>query len=493
MKHFFITILFLICLPTVYGQIYHLSLEESIEIAKKQSFDIQNLMQTKIIAENELKATTASLKTRVDMNFTLPQYTETIREWQDSTGISYFPIKTLQGTSYLNINQPLPTSGNISIRTGLSSTNDYNTNRRASQFNTIISLRQSLNSLWGYNDIQSQLKTARLNYERANKAYKREELNLVYIVSNAFYDLLLNQKQTEIAQMTFERWTDAHKISKDKYAAGLIREVENLQTEVELAFAQNTYDVSKTEHQALTNSFKRLIGLELDATVTLKSEMTNYSTVTINPNKAVEMALMNRLEIKDSEIGIELQKIQISRQKSAGQPQANLVASWEKTGVSNINRAEAFSNSLSGTWDNLLDRPANYQVGFTLSVPIIDWGRNKRLVRSAEARLKQTYLSKTDLERSIEVEVRNLVANLETTLQRLQSSEKNLSVAERSYSITFERFNEGDITPQDMSLEMTRLNTAQQNHLSAFVRYRLQLADLMRRTFYDFENDKPIE
>ncbi|MDR2149009.1 MAG: TolC family protein, partial [Tannerella sp.] len=70
---------------------------------------------------------------------------------------------------------------------------------------------------------------------------------------------------------------------------------------------------------------------------------------------------------------------------------------------------------------------------------------------------------------------------------------KNVSVAERSYSITLQRFTDGDIDSQALALERTRLNTAQRNHLDAFVNYRLQLADLMRQTFYDFENDVPIE
>ena len=494
MKNIIITICFLmICFPVAKAQIYHLSLEESIEIAKNQSYEIQSLLQDKIIAEHELKAATAQLRTNVSLSLTMPQYTETIRDWEDSTGISFFPVKTLQGSTNLYIQQPLPTDGRIYITSSLTSINDYNTDKRASSFRTRLGLTQPINSLWGYNSIRAQLKTATLNFERANKAYKREELNLIYNVSSAYYSLLRSQKGAEIALMNLERQTEATEISKNKYDAGLIREVENLQNEVDLADAQNSYDVATLDIISLTNFFKRLIGLELDATVTLKSEMDKYSIVNVDPNKAVEMAILNRLEIRDREIQIELQKIQISRQKSYGQPQASLDASWDRTGISNINISESFTNSISRSWDDLVARPSNYQVGFTLTIPIIDWGRNRRLVRAAEARQKQYYLGKEDEERSIEVEVRNLVAGLQTTLQRLQLLEKNVSVAEKSYGITLQRYTDGDIDSQALALERTRLNTAQQNHLAAYINYQLQLADLMRRTFYDFENDLPIE
>jgi outer membrane protein TolC len=174
-------------------------------------------------------------------------------------------------------------------------------------------------------------------------------------------------------------------------------------------------------------------------------------------------------------------------------PQASFEASWERIGVSNIGISETFSNSLSSSWNDLKVRPSNYQVGLTLRIPILDWGRNRSLVRAAEARQKQYYLGKEDEERGIEVEVRNLIANLQTTLTRLRLLERNLSVAERSYSITLQRYTDGDIDSQALSLERTRLNTAQRNHLDAYVNYRLQLADLMRKTFYDFENNTPIE
>jgi len=129
----------------------------------------------------------------------------------------------------------------------------------------------------------------------------------------------------------------------------------------------------------------------------------------------------------------------------------------------------------------------------TISIPIIDWGRNRSMVRAAEARQRQNYLAKDNEERSIEVEVRNLVANLQTTFSRLTRLERNMSVAERSYSITLQRYTDGDVVSQDLANERARLNSAQRSHLSAFVDYQLLLSDLTRKTFYDFQKDAPIE
>lgn len=96
------------------------------------------------------------------------------------------------------------------------------------------------------------------------------------------------------------------------------------------------------------------------------------------------------------------------------------------------------------------------------------------------------------IRRNIEQEVRNLVSNLTSSLKRLQLLEKNLTIAEKSFEITRQRFSDGDIDSQSLALERNRLNNAYVSHLNAYINYQMQLADLMRRTFYDFKNNREV-
>ncbi len=97
-------------------------------------------------------------------------------------------------------------------------------------------------------------------------------------------------------------------------------------------------------------------------------------------------------------------------------------------------------------------------------------------------------IAQLDLER----QVRNLVDDLNTSLKRLQLLENNIAVAEKSFDITHQRFSEGDIDSQALALERNRLNNAYNSHLHAYVNYQLKLADIMRRTFYDFQRNEAI-
>ena len=183
----------------------------------------------------------------------------------------------------------------------------------------------------------------------------------------------------------------------------------------------------------------------------------------------------------------------IKEQKAEGMIRGSLNAYYEQAGVStndiNTNLQTAFQRS----YQDFLDRPRNFGVGFTISVPLLDWGENRALVRAAESRLKQNVLRKEEVQRSIEREVRNLVDDLNSSLKRLQLLEKNVKVAEKSFEITRQRFSDGDIDSQALALERNRLNNAYNSHLRAYINYQLKLADIMRKTFYDFQKNQEIK
>lgn len=468
-----------------------LTLEQSIEIAKEKSLRMLKLEQTLKRAEYNLLSATNSLKTNIDLTLELPKYSDEVRTREDSSGISYYSFKQMQYEGYLTIRQPLPTDGSIFIQNRLTSYDDIQRDLRSTYASTRIGLEQPIDAFYGFNRIRATLKRARLAYEESSKSYKRAELNLIYDVSSSYYNLLMLQKSAEIALLDLERQTDAFEISQNKYDAGLIREVDALQMEVDLAEAQSNHDISLLNQSSAVNSFKDLLGINLHDSISLKSEM-NYEVVIISPELAVQYALENRLEIREQEIQIELQQLNIKQQKAAGMVKASLNAYYEKLGVDQEFNKGLFA-SAGDSYRNYGDRPSNFGVGFSLRIPILDWGVNRARVRETESYLQQIKYTKLEVERGIETEVTTLVSRITSNLKRLQLLEKNVKVAEKSFDITLQRYADGDIDSQSLALERNRMNTAYTSHLNAYINYQLSLADLMRKTFYDFRTQMLIE
>ena len=490
-KHL-ITFCILLTALTAKADTYLLTLQESIELAKEKSYTMRNLKEELKIAEYNLKSATSSLKTHIDFSLTMPEFNQTVRTWDDTTGVSFYSVKRMDYGGMITVNQPLITNGNIYWETGLNSYDDFYNQDRSATFNTRLRLRQPIDALYGYNAIRSSLKSARLDHERTSKSLRREELNLEYRVSSSYYNLLSLQRSAEIAKLDYERQTEANEIAQNKYASGLIREVDALQMEVDLAEAQNSYEMALINQESAINSFKELLGIELTDSVVLKDDL-RYTIVTIDADRAVEYALKNRTELRERDIAIEQQEMSIRQRKAEGMVRGYFDAYVQKTGTSMGDLGTTYGTTIQNSASDFMDRPINYGVGVTLSVPLLDWGENKARVRAAEARQRQNYLAKEELERSIETEIRNSVAQLNNNLKRLQLLEKNVTIAEKSFAITLQRFTDGDIDSQTLALERNRLNSAYRNHLSAYIAYQLSLADIMRKTLYDFEKGEGID
>lgn len=125
----------------------------------------------------------------------------------------------------------------------------------------------------------------------------------------------------------------------------------------------------------------------------------------VDPVLAVEMALKNRLEVREQEIQIELQKLTIKQQRANGMIRGSIDAYFERAGVDQQEGVGLLA-SIKNSYNNLLDRNASYGVGLTITIPILDWGENRALVRAAESRLKQYNYRKEEVEREIETEVK---------------------------------------------------------------------------------------
>jgi len=489
----FIVILFLVgnCAFSQKGEVLKLDLKLSIAIAKDKSFTMLILKEGLNSAQYQLKAAKSSFRTKIDMDLTVPNYSESIIDFQDSDGMTYFSNKSLSYSGSLTIDQPLPTDGRLFVRTSMFNTDDYDQDEKFMKLQTRIGLTQPIQSLYAYNSIKSEYKRAKLNYELTNKRLKRNELDLIYKVSKAFYDLHSSLEHKNITKKSMERLMEAYDIALNKYKSGLIREVEALQMEVDLGEAKNSYDLSMVNYESQQNRFKQVLGLPLSLKIELESNF-NYKPIVIDVNIAVAKALENRLELKEQELQIELTNIDLKRIKARGTISGNLEAYYDFVGMDSYDINKSLGGAINGTWSTLKNRPANFGVMLKLKIPILDWGENRARVHSVESQIKQSVYQQESQTIEIESEVIRTVNEVHSTLRRFELLKKNKIIAEKSFEISRSRFTNGDIDSQALALDRERLDKTNESHLRAYIDYKLKLADLMRKTFYDFENENDI-
>jgi len=480
-----------------------LTLDESIAIALDKSYSIKNLQQYVIAAERNLWAAKAGYRTRITSSFYTPQYDEgfTLVEQAEGNPVAK-QFGSFQMRGVLDIVQPMPWiplgGGDLTFRSEAYQLNSWTPSReipeldiKSNQFYTSLSVIAN-KPLFTINTVALELKQAELDFEKQSRFFKRSELDLVYQVTNSFFQLYRWSQQYEIDKEKVERQEEIYKTTKIKFDAGLIAEVDAMQAEVDLIQYRNELKTSEGMLQEQEASFKQLIGIPLNVPVKVITEL-ELKPVAVDVQKAIDLALTNRSEIVEKQIDIENQKIDIKQIDARVSVKGNLIGYYKFSGFSDPTLPYGTSSSdlFTSSWDVLKKTPSR-GVTFNLEIPLFDWGRNKAQVDAAKASLEREELNLKDLYVTIEREVRDVVRKVYEAYDRVQMLAKSVEVGKKSFDISLQRFANGDITSVELARASDQLNTAKLSYLSAYNEYKLALADLKRKTLYDFERNRSL-
>jgi outer membrane protein TolC len=470
-----------------------LSIEEAVGIALKESYTVRSNDENRKAIQYEYLYYKAQFKPRLDLNLYTPSWNEAVSAVAQTNDLPvYNSTSSIQFGGDLRFTYVLPTGGNLALMGNLYHENlrttfaqDYSTLKRKqaySQFGLLFD-----QPVFTKNKLRENLRMAQYQYEQAELFFTRTQMDIVYKVTQGFYDVYKAAYEKQINEEQLHNAQEALRIAKLKFETGnipegdlLVTEINALQSDVKLSESTGRYETQKDE-------FKLLIGIDMTTEIDITAEM-DFETVTIDLNTAVEQALANRLEVKENEYDIKLQQIEIDRAKREREIKGNINAYYDFTGLSTQpgNVPELFRSS----FDNFAMRPPNRGITFTLTVPILDWGRGRNKVKGQTIRLNEKKLELENTNDLIVKEIREIVRTVYEAEKRFRINQRNRDNATNSYRIFRLRFENGDISGQELATEQERLSQVQLAYIDAYITYQLALADLKRRTMWDFENNR---
>ena len=474
-----------------------LTLQQAIDYALQRSFNVKFLGLSLEAARQNLIARKGNFKTNAQLRLDSPSLNEQLLSIEVANGLpSYSTRGTLRFSGALDINQPLPTNGVFTLSSQLYQQNVSTllaaNELKRKDFLTSIGLRLN-QPLFTINTLKLGFEEANLNYERASGQIRRNELEVIYNVTQTFYDLYRATRALEIAREDMKQQEEAYNLASKKFSAGLIPEVEALQTEVDLAQSRNRVYSAESALNRQEDIFKQTVGMPLTEKIAVFTQV-EFKPFAIDLEKALTHGLQNRSEIREQAIDKRLQEIELKRTDARSELKAELSGYYDLTGISDAalpydtGTRELFRSS----WNDLKNRPKNRGVLFSITMPLWDSGVNGAEVSSAKARLDQAALSLDNERISVEREIKDVVARVREAENRLGVLEKSQKLAERSYEISLARFDNGDITAQELALDRNRLTQARSAYLDAYIDYQTAVADLKRKTLYDFANNRSL-
>lgn len=489
-------LVFISVMPRSYAQERRkLSYQEAVAIALKQSYTVKSYLEDKNAMQFYFNYYKAMFKPRMDLSIFTPSWNESVIPVQRPDGLPvYNSFGSMQLGADLKFTYMLPTGGNFALRSLMYRDNQTTTlpqqnylELKTDQAYSSLSLSFT-QPIFTRNTLRENLTEAKYQLERSTSVFTRQQMNIIYNVTVAYYNLYRLTRNVEIARERLTNSEEALRISRLKAETGRIPLGDVLISEVDAATNRGNLSEAIGTLQRSEDDFKQLIGLDLDEDLQILTDL-QYDTFSVDLNKAVSEALGHRLELNEADLNVKLQQIKLDRAKRVRELSGEISAYYDITGVSTLGTGTT-RDLFQSSFNNFVDRPPNRGVTFTLSYPVFDWGRGSSRMQQETANLRRSKLDMENLEVTIIKEVRDVVRSLEEAKNRLRILEQNQRVSERSYEISRVRFENGDLSSQELAREQERLAQSQLDYLSAFITYQMTVAELKRTTLWDFKNNR---
>jgi len=457
-----------------------LTLDHTLQIAMKNSPQIQSSLLSMERSQQTLKANKAALKSQFTLSLNPFNYSKK-RSFDEYTS-SWYTNESWGSSGKLRVSQPiLWTNGTVSLIDDFGWQKN-NSTAGSSRDNEVFSNNVYMNlsqPLFTYNKLKVQLKEIELDLENSKLSYALKKLTVERVVTQDFYNVYMDQMELTIAMEEEANTKKSYEIIKNKVDAGLSAMEELYQAELNYSSAQSTVLNAKASLENEKDQLKQYIGMDIYEEITVMADV-NSTPVKVDLKKAIDNGLKSRMEL--SQYGIQVQTSQFDM--------LSVKADNEFDGSLNLSMGIIGENkNLSDIYKNPTKNPT---VSLSFNIPIIDWGEKKAKIKAQEASMARTQLDFDDEKTTIVVDIRNCYRTMNNILLQIKIAEQGVRNAQLTYDINLERYSNGDLTGMDLNQYQSQLSAKKKNYAQSLINYKIQLLNLKIYSMYDFEKQKPL-
>jgi outer membrane protein TolC len=295
------------------------------------------------------------------------------------------------------------------------------------------------------------LREAQIGLREQVETLRATKLNVEFDAKRLYYGLLLAYETKRIAEDLVTQAKEHYENVSGQYDQGTASKFDALQSKVQVSLlipqlisAQNAIDMIMAE-------MDKLIGLKVGEDVIIKDKLA-YLPIIIKEGDFLQEAYLNEPEMILRGLGIDMKKWAIKYARAGWLPQVD------------------FGTQLSYNTGNLKDifqnRFQNWNIGFTVSMPIFDGFATKAKVDAARAQYLQSKVEKENYADQVAVDMRKACLDLKEAFEVIKSQQDNLEDAKEALKISYVRYNNGvgvnlDVLDAQVALARVEKNLAE--------------------------------
>jgi outer membrane protein TolC len=485
MKKVKIIIAILLILKTVIAtpqDTIHLTLDQVIETANKNSLDAFRAKNMYLARYWEYKSFRAKQLPSLDLNLTPLDFRRTMTkryDYEQDIDV-YREQKTMDNYARLSLSQNLPViGGEVYIDTDLSRLVNYGDEDLTTFSATWLRIGIS-QPLFGFNELKWEKRISPLKFEMAKKEYLQTQQETKIKAVELYFNLLMASVKKEIAINNYATSDTLYQLGTKKKEILAISREELLNLELNKFNAEIEIVKARQEEEKALFNLNSFLGFENDSLITTSIPPV-ANDISFNPDNAIEIAKNNNPSILE----IEQKKLEadktLDKAIKESRFSASLVASY------GLNQ---YAEKLPDAYKNPLDQQI---VVIGLQIPILDWGESRGKRQMARKNQETIYIEAKQLLSDFEqaVVLKTLDFNLQPKL--VQSAKRADEIAKLSYELTKKKFMLGKADVLRMNEAMKAWQSAHENYLNSISTYWKYYYELQKLTLYDLKNKTNLE
>lgn len=323
------------------------------------------------------------------------------------------------------------------------------------------------------------LKVSKNAQELAKLKKQMSKEEIIYEVSQIYYDILHNQKQLENIEKTVSLLDSISHQTALRVAQDLTREIDLNRIRVNISALNVNRDNLQSVAEQQKNYLKVLIGMPLEVDISFM-DITNKIELSLH-HPVSNSILENKIEVQLLNKEREATNLQIKQLKMAYSPTISVYGSTGYT-----YQSDRFKLNAPNTWSDVT------QIGIKLSIPIYDGSTKHHKIRQSNIRLQQLNEDVEYTKRTISNEIVNAKMQLATSYKAINAQNENLQLADKTYKQATILYQEGLYSVTDLLETEDAFQKAQTAHVSELINYKKAEINLMKAegTLMDLVNNE---
>ncbi len=461
------------------GDTTRLTLEDVVALAKGNSIAAKQAATTRETNYWVWRTFKSNYEPQLSLSGNLPGYSKTSTPVVQPNGsILFQSIHYDNSAVTLNFSQTITATGaTIYGETQMQRFDDFDHN--SILYNGVPYAIGFSQPIGQYNSLKWDKKIQPLLYDESKQAYIEAQEQISITATGYFFDLLLAQVNLQTATNNLENTQKLLKVSNLKFELGKVSKNDILQLRLEELNAKKAMGTAKRDVEIATLNLGAYIGHEGDDKLVLMVPQT-ISQMNVTADKVLAQAFENRSDA-------------IAFVRRIAEAKRNVAIAHGQTGFTATLTANLGTSNSASSIPGVYRSPQNQQLlELQFSIPVLDWGRSKAKIKTAEANQQLTIDSVERDKQTFKQQIVTQVSLFNMMREQLAYTAEADSIASEKYKIARDRYVLGDLSITDLSIAFTENDQAKRDYVQSLRDFWSAYYELRYLALYDFEKNEKI-